>query len=127
MKKSAATCIEFMQSNMKKPIVNFTDFMKLEFIVGKVVKVHKLKGSKKLLKMHVDLGPEYKTVTVLAGIAQSYTPSKILHKKFIFLANLEPKKMFNATSNGMMLAADIDGKAYIVPVSKKLPNGSTIR
>lgn len=111
---------------MKKDIVSFLDFQKLDLRVGEVKEAIFVEGSRNLIAMKVDLGEDYGKVEIMAGIGGVYKPDEILGKKFIFVANLEPKKMLDRYSNGMILAADVDGKAIIIPVSN-IKNGSIVR
>ena len=65
--------------------------------------------------------------TLVAGIAQNYQPKDIINKQIPILTNLEPKKLRNIESQGMILAAVIDDKAILLHPDKKVPNGSKIR
>lgn len=112
---------------MKKLIVSFLDFQKLDLRVGEVKEAIFVEGSRNLIAMKVDLGEDYGIVEILAGIGNVYKANKLISKKFIFVANLESKRMLGKSSNGMILAADISGKPQVIPVPKKLPNGSLIR
>lgn len=112
---------------MKKDVVSFLDFQKLDLRIGEVKEAAFVEGSRNLIAMKVNLGEEYGTVEIMAGIGDVYKAEEILGKKFIFVTNLEPKKMLDRYSNGMILAADIDGKATIIPVSNELKNGSIVR
>lgn len=109
-----------------KDVIEFSDFVKLDLRVGLVVEVEDIVESQNLLRMKVDLGSDYGIRTIFAGIKKWYKISQIKGKKFIFVANLEPKKMLGQESQGMMLAAD-DGKPIIIPVNKKVPAGSIVR
>lgn len=110
-----------------KDIIEFNDFMKLDMRVGLVEKAEKKEGSDKLIRLKVNLGPEIGTRNILAGIAVWYKPSQLTGKKFIFVVNLMPKKMMGEESQGMILAADVEGKAVIIPVPKKIKEGTIIR
>jgi|DewCreStandDraft_4_1066084.scaffolds.fasta_scaffold00426_73 methionine--tRNA ligase beta chain len=107
--------------------VSFSDFLKLDLRIGKVLEVERLVGSDNLLKMKVDLGREYGIKQILAGLAKKYKPQQLKGKKFIFVANLAPKKMMEEVSNGMILCADFDGTISIIPVSKKIIEGAVVR
>lgn len=111
---------------MIKDVITFADFAKLDFRVGLVVEVEDVVESQNLLRMKVNLGSDYGIRTIFAGIKKWYTPSKLIGKKFIFVANLEPKRMMGSESQGMMLAAD-DGRPIIIPVNKKVKEGTIIR
>ncbi len=112
---------------MTKDVVSFPDFGKLDLRVGKVVKAEVAEGSKNLVRMSVDMGPDYGVRKILAGIGEWYKPKDVKGKKFIFVANLAPKQMMKEMSEGMMLAADENGKCLLMPVDKKLPIGAVVR
>ncbi len=112
---------------MKKDTVTFADFQKLDLRIGKVVEAIKLEGSNSLIKMTVDLGEEYGLRKIIAGIAKWYQAKDLIGKKFIFAANLAPKKMMSEISEGMILCADIAGSALIIPVDDQIPTGSIVR
>jgi len=111
---------------MKKPFVSFSDFQKLDLRVGEVKEASDVEGSRNLITMQVDLGEEYGIVEIMAGIGGFYKSEDVVGKKFVFVANLEPKKMMGRQSNGMTLMVDIEGKPIIVPLSTDIPNGTII-
>ncbi len=51
----------------------------------------------------------------------------LVNKKFIFVANLEARKMMTEESQGMMLAADFEGKPVLVTVPEHILQGTIIR
>ena len=106
-------------------MITIDDFAKVEFKVGVVVDCEELEGSEKLLKLTVDLGEENPR-TVLSGIKQWYKPEDLKGKQFIFVANLEPRKMMGIESQGMILAADGEKPVPLVP-SEQVPAGTKIR
>lgn len=117
----------------QKPAIIYDDFSKLDIRVGTVVEATTLDWSKKLLKFTVDLGPSGKK-TVFSGVRAWYVPEDFLNKQFCFLINLEPKKMGDEISEGMMLMADTpDGnlddtaKPTLIPLQTPVPNGTMIR
>lgn len=112
---------------MKKDIIVFSDFNKLDLRVGEVKEASMVEKSKNLILMKVDLGEDYGTVEILSGLAKFYTPENLIGNKYIFLANLEPKKLMGKDSNGMILVADDPEKFELIPLDKKLKNGTVIR
>ncbi len=112
---------------MKKDMIFFPDFNKLDLRVGEVKNASLLEGSKKLITLQVDLGEDYGVVEILSGLAEFYTPEDLIGNKYIVLANLEPKKMMGKDSNGMILVADDPEKFALVPLDKNLKNGTVIR
>ena len=127
MKRSVAIYSAFTQNNMKKDIISFSDFVKLDLRVGEVKEASLLEGSKKLIVLAVDLGEDYGIVEILSGLAEFYQPEDLIGNKYIVLANLEPKQMMGRTSNGMILVADDPEKFALIPLDKKLKNGTVIR
>lgn len=112
---------------MPKDIVSFTDFQKLDLRVGMVVGAEVVEGPKNLIRMTVDLDKEYGERKILAGISVWYKPDDLIGKKFIFVANLEPKQMMKELSNGMMLCADMGEDVKIIPVDDQIPKGAVVR
>ncbi len=112
---------------MKKPLVTFSDFQKFDFKIGKVKEAAFVEGSRNLIALRVDLGQDYGVVEIIAGVGKYYKAPDLIGKKFIFVANLEPKKMLDKISNGMMLAADENGKPLLLPLKKSLKNGLIVR
>jgi len=112
---------------MVKDEVSFADFMKLDLRVGKVTSAEGVLGSTNLIRLQVDFGKEYGVKKIISGIAKWYKPRQLLNKKFIFVANLEPKQMMKEMSSGMILCADNGEEAIILPVDKKLPEGTIVR
>ncbi len=111
---------------MKKSPVSFSDFQKLDLRVGEVKSAESVIGSRNLVSMQVDMGEDYGTVEIMAGIGDFYQQNDVIGKKFAFVANLEPKKMLGRQSNGMTLMVDIEGKPIIIPLAADLPNGAII-
>ena len=87
--------------------ITIDEFMKVELRVGKVLEADAVPKSKKLLKLLVDAGTEQRTI--LAGIAEAYTAEQIVGRTIVFVANLEPRKLMGIESNGMVLAASVEG------------------
>jgi methionine--tRNA ligase beta chain len=112
---------------MKKDTISYSDFQKLDLRVGLVKTAERVENSEKLIRLIVDLGSDYGEVQILAGIAQWHKPKDLKNKKFIFLANLESKKMMGEDSNGMILCADTGVNAIILPVKKSVEHGLVIR
>ena len=49
----------------------------------------------------------------MAGIAEAYEPASLLNKKVVIVANLKPAKLMGVESNGMIVAASVDGKPVL--------------
>ncbi len=106
-------------------IIPFGEFQKLDFRVCRVKAAERIESSKKLVKLKVDIGNE--TREVVAGVAEFYSPEDLRDKNLIILVNLEPKKVMGVQSQGMMLAADVGGRPYVVFADPSIPSGSKVR
>ena len=106
--------------------VTYNQFSALDIRVGTVVSAEIPEWSNKLLQFTVDFGP-LGTKTIFSGVKNFYQPEDFIGKQFCFLYNLEPKKIMGKDSNGMILVADIPEKFELIPLDKKLKNGTVIR
>ena len=109
------------------PEITIDDFMKVKLRTAKVISAEKVKKSKKLLKLIVDLGDEQRQV--LAGISQHYEPEELVGKMVVVVANLKAAKLMGMESQGMILAANADdGKLAVVsPLSDDVGPGAEVR
>jgi methionyl-tRNA synthetase len=105
--------------------IDIADFAKVELRVAQVLEAEKIPGSKKLLKLQVDLGDEKRQI--VAGIAESYAPEVLVGRKVVIVANLKPAKLMGVESNGMVLAGTHDGKAVLCAFETEVAPGSKVR
>lgn len=112
--------------NPLKDTIAFDDFIKLDMRTATILEAEKVPKTDKLMKLVVDTGID--TRTLVAGIAQHYTPEEIIGKQVSILANLAPRTLKGVESQGMILMAENpEGDlAFIVP-HKDIINGSVIR
>ncbi|PRR83290.1 Methionine--tRNA ligase [Clostridium vincentii] len=109
-----------------KEEITIDDFEKLDLRVVKVIACEAVKGTKKLLKLKVDLGGEERQV--ISGIAKNYKPEELVGKNVVLVANLKPVKLRGELSQGMILAASTDDDSLLFVVDPgELPTGSVVR
>jgi len=101
------------------------DLQKLDIRVGKVIEVKDAETRKPMYVLKVDFG-ELGIKQAIAGIKPFYTKEEILNKKFVFIFNLEPKKIANIMSECMILAATKDDKVVVLQPEKDIEVGSRI-
>lgn len=101
------------------------DFAKIKLRIGKVISAENVSGSKKLLKLQVDLGDEKRQV--VAGIAAHYRLEELIGKNVVIVANLKPAKLMGIESQGMVLAASNEGILTLVSPEKDIPPGSIVK
>ena len=106
-----------------KPPMAMEDFQKGDLRVARILDAETIQGSKKLLKLTVDVG---ETRTVVAGIAQHYAPQDIVGKLVVLVANLPPAKIMGVTSQGMVLAAVHGDSLTLVTVDGESEPGAPV-
>ena len=116
-----------------KPTISYDEFSKLDIRAGTVIEASLPDWSKKLIRYIVDFGPLGKR-TLFSGIRAWYSPEDLIGKQYPFVFNLQPKKMGDEESQGMMLMADtIDGnlddsaRPTLTPLQTLVANGTVIR
>jgi methionyl-tRNA synthetase len=108
----------------KEGLVSISDFNKLEIRIAKVTKAEKIPNSKKLLKLEVDIAEERRTL--VAGVAEHYTPEELVGKHVVVAVNIEPAKLMGVTSEGMILAAIDDDKITLLTTDRPVKHGSKV-
>jgi len=93
--------------------ITIDDFMKVDLRVGTVLTAQPVKGADKLLHMTVDIG-EPKPRTIVAGIALAYKPEQMIGRKVVIVANLQPRKLRGIESQGMIVAASLEGGSPVL-------------
>lgn len=107
--------------------ITIDDFSKIEIRVGKVEQAEYVEKSEKLIRLHVNFG-SFGTRTIFTGVrTYGYTVDDFVGKQFLFVVNLEYRKMLGEESQGMILAVDGDGGKPIFVSGEGLPVGSTIK
>jgi len=108
------------------PRIKMDDFKKLKIAIGEVVKAERVKGSRDLLHLEVDLG-QFGVRSCVAGIAKYYSPEELLKKKIAVLTNIEPTTLFGLKSEVMLLAAEGEEKVSVLVPDRGVPPGSGVR
>jgi len=105
--------------------ISFEDFKRLDIRVGIVTSVERVKRTEKLYKILVDLGSvgSRQTVSSLVGY---YEPSDLVGKRVVFLTNLRQTKFAGEVSQGMLLAAEVDGKLALLTTDHEIQSGARI-
>jgi methionyl-tRNA synthetase len=107
--------------------ISIDDFVKIDLRVGQVVSAERVKGADKLLHMKVDIG-EAEPRTIVAGIAEAYAPEVMVGRKVVIVANLQPRKLRGIESNGMIVAASLEGgKPVLAGFLEDVPIGARLK
>lgn len=145
--------------------VSFKDFQKLDIRVGTIISAEVPEWSHWVMKLTVDFASKAKSAkgrssrrvriepksrearsgggdeigkkTVFAGIMKFYKSKDLVGKQFVFVINLEPKKIGpeGDYSEAMVLAASVPAKSekeeeekpILLSVPAKVPNGTKVR
>ena len=106
--------------------ITIDDFAKIELRVAQVKVAEKVKGADKLLRLEVDLGTEVRQI--VAGIAEAYAPEALVGRKVVIVANLAPRKLRGLESNGMIVAASLEGeKPVLASFLEEVPVGARLK
>jgi methionyl-tRNA synthetase len=106
--------------------ITIDDFLKVELRVAQIKVAEKVKGADKLLRLEIDLG--YEQRQILAGIAEAYPPESLVGRKIVIVANLAPRKLRGLESNGMLLAASLEGgKPVLASFLEDVPVGAKLK
>ena len=117
-------------------MISLEDFKKIDIVVGKILSAEKIPDTDKLLKLEVDLGPASAEAMagegrndirqIISGISLFFPDCSVLvGKKYMFVANLEPKIIKGFESQGMILAVSTeDGKFSLLEPNDEIPTGA---
>lgn len=106
--------------------ISIDDFAKIELRVGVVKVAERVPKADKLLRLEIDIGSEVRQV--LAGIAEAYAPETLVGRKVVIVANLAPRKLRGLESNGMIVAASLEGgKPVLASFLEDVPVGARLK
>ncbi|MBF0546496.1 MAG: methionine--tRNA ligase [Candidatus Riflebacteria bacterium] len=107
-------------------LIEYDDFMKTQLCIAEVISAAKVEKADKLLQLKVKIGEEERSL--VAGIAQHYTPEELIGKQVVMVKNLKPAKIRGIVSQGMILAAGTpDGGLALVQPSKPAISGVRVK
>jgi methionyl-tRNA synthetase len=104
--------------------ISFQEFQKMDLRVGTIKSTEAIPGSKKLLKLTIDIGEER---TVVTGISDYYDERTLVGKQVVLVANLEPIRLMGVESLGMVLAAEDSSGVHLLVPDVRTVSGSKIK
>jgi tRNA-binding protein len=119
-----------MSENSKRRIeeeeyISFEEFSKVQLKIGKIIQSESMPGMKKVFNATIDLGSEQRQIAV--GGAQHYKPEEFVGRLVVVCTNLEPKKIGNIVSRGMLLAADgPEDRPVFLTITEDIAPGASI-
>ncbi len=112
------------KDKIMKPSISYDEFQKMDLRIGTIKQVESISGSKKLVKLTVDIGEDR---IVVAGIQGYYEAADLLHKQVVLVANLEPAKLMGIESQGMVLAAEDESGVHLLIPDVNTKPGSIVK
>jgi len=94
--------------------------------VARVVEAARVEGTDKLLQLQLDVG-ELGPRQIVAGIAEAYETEQLVGMKIVIVANLKPARIRGVESQGMLLAADLDGRPIVATFAEDVAPGTLVR
>lgn len=107
-------------------MITYEQFTQMDIRIGTIESAEEVEGADKLLKLIIDLGTEKRQI--LSAIKEFVSDiQSLVGKQIPVLVNLEPRMMRGLESQGMMLAADVDGTPILLHPEKTIPAGSIVK
>jgi methionyl-tRNA synthetase len=123
---SVAAAVQATAPPVEAAKISIDDFSKIELRVGIVKVAERVPKADKLLRLEIDIGTEVRQV--LAGIAEAYAPETLVGRKVVIVANLAPRKLRGMESNGMIVAASLEGgKPVLAGFLEDVPVGARLK
>ena len=108
----------------QKPLIEFSDFEKVDLRVADVLMCEPVPKSDRLLQFTLDVAGEKRVI--LSGIRQFVQdPASLVGKKVANVANLKPRKMMGIESHGMILSV-LEGEKFEMLSFEHAPSGGKI-
>jgi methionyl-tRNA synthetase len=127
MGKKPAPAAEAPAATTTEGVITIDDFAKVDMRVAQVLSAEPVKGADKLLHLKVDAGEE-KPRSIVAGIATAYKPEELVGRKVVIVANLQKRKLRGIESNGMIVAASLEGgKPVLAGFLEDVPVGARLK
>jgi methionyl-tRNA synthetase len=106
-------------------LLSIDEFFKTRLVVGTIREAEQVPKSRKLVRIMVDLG-ETEPRQLVAGIAERYEAADLVGRQIVVVANLKPAKLMGVESQGMLLAANVDGEAFLLSPDAEVPPGTEV-
>lgn len=110
----------------EEELVSIDEFVRIQLRVGLIRHAERVPKSKKLVRMDVDLG-EGRLRQIVAGIGAAYAPEQLAGRRAVFVANLKPATLMGLRSEGMILAASLEGAPYLLGVDGEVAPGTAVK
>jgi methionyl-tRNA synthetase len=106
-------------------LLTIDDFFRTKLVVGTIREAEQVPKSRKLVRLMVDLG-EADLRQLVAGIAERYEAADLVGRQIVVVSNLKPAKLMGVESQGMLLAANLDGAPFLLAPDEEVPPGTVV-
>jgi methionyl-tRNA synthetase len=106
-------------------LLSIDEFFKTKLVVGTIREAEQVPKSKKLVRLKVDLG-EPQLRQLVAGIVERYEAADLVGRQIVVVANLKPAKLMGVESQGMLLAANVEGAPFLLSPDTEVPPGTVV-
>jgi methionyl-tRNA synthetase len=103
--------------------ISFEDFQQIDLRVAKITAAERVPKADKLIKLNVRC-PEERTI--VAGIAEHFSPEDLVGRQVVVVANLKPVKIRGVRSEGMLLVAKDDKGLHLTTVATPAELGAKV-
>lgn len=112
---------------MKKQIINWADFEKIDIRTGTIIEAKLFKeATKPAIKLKIDFG-EIGILQSSAQITDLYTHDDLLGKQIIAIVNFPPKQIANYMSECLVLGSvDANHQVVLLATERNVDNGLKI-
>lgn len=108
------------ESDIHAPILTLDPLVDCDFRTMRLVELEPVEDSDRLVSLTLEFEDERRQV--LAGLGHNISERDLVGKNLLVLANLEAKMILGKKSQGMILAADVDGNSIPVLVPDSQTN-----
>lgn len=116
---------EQSEEKTETDLLTIDKFFETKLVVGTIREAEQVPKSKKLVQIKVDLGEE-NLRQLVAGIAERYQAEDLIGRQIVVVANLKPAKLMGVESQGMLLAASVDGAPFLLAPDQEVPPGTSV-
>ncbi|MEE9167288.1 MAG: methionine--tRNA ligase [Candidatus Neomarinimicrobiota bacterium] len=106
--------VKIEEEGMTREEIAIEDFAKLDLRTAEVVAAEAVSGTDKLVKLQIRIGEDERQI--VAGIAEHYSPEKLVGKMIVVLTNLKSAVIRGEESKGMLLAASGENSIILLTV-----------
>jgi export-related chaperone CsaA len=116
-----------LNSSIFSSMITFDDFQKVDIRIGEIIEIEDADTRKPMFRIKIDFG-ELGVKQTVAGIKPFYDKEELLNKKVAAVVNMEPKKMGEAMSECMVLAAVVgdNEKVVVLEPEKDIETGAKV-